>query len=394
MGNLELLQAQWVCSDIISISDFLFLTEFLFSIHFGSILRRSHGCTFCDVDGEPVTGRQGALYYPAHKVGTDRTHESILADMETANRTGMVTNGVKNYIFYRIRQFFNLATGVVVDSFHCLFHGVAKKLTNLFLDTDAGENANITTINRKLAQIVFPSRISRRQRLLTTTNLWKGTEWRNWIIHVAPIVLHDILIPRDHSLVVKLSEAIFLLNQHSISEEEVTRAEELLKEFNQSYNDRFGLMNMVFNIHLSLHVAPGVRKWGNMWAYSGEQYESWNMKLVRFVTAAKDKCSQIIKRYMLRKYLETQLYNEEILPEAREIMREYLDGRRQRTPPDVSTGRSFFGKNKLKESNATEGEKTIIRAAGIDIADNVRLTRYGSADIHGVQYKVNNVYKC
>lgn len=351
------------------------------------------GCTFCHVDGEQDENNRLVRYYPADRVAPRRSHDDIVNDMEVAEDTGTITRGVKGKsALYHLRHQFNFSTGVVVDCFHNIYHGVTKKITNFYFDKDSPfyiGNVSKGTVNERLGKIVFPSHISRRQRLIDDLKQFKGTEFRNWLIYVAPVVLYDVLPRGDHSLVVKLSEAIFLLNQHSVSEAQVRRAEELLQDFNRGFNERFTTEAMSYNLHIMLHIVYGVLCWGNIWVYSGAIFEAYNMKIIRNVTAANGRCDQVVKRYLLMKFLEDELENEGITLSARVKMREYLHGSKWAIPPDTSTGRSFRGKTEITTSAATENEKEIIRAGGINILENVRLTRFNKADIHGVEFEVN-----
>ena len=154
-----------------------------------------------------------------------------------------------------------------------------KKLTSILLtDTNRswyiGSKETKEVINGRL-DIKTPTRISRCSRDINYRLKWKGTEWRNWILYYAPIVLRDLLPERDYVLLVKLSEATFLLHQHSISAEELDKADTLLREFVLGFT-RLGSSNMMYNIHLLRHLSASVRDWGPATGYSGAIFEAWN----------------------------------------------------------------------------------------------------------------------
>ena len=160
---------------------------------------------------------------------------------------------------------------------------------------------------------------------------------------------------------------------------------EIVTEF-----QRFGNEKLVYNVHLLLHVATTVQNWGPFWVHSGYQFEAWNRKIVDFVKSANDRASQIVDRFLLAKYLEDALLDDTIVPEAREIMREHLQKARWNIPPIISSGCSFAG-TKIINNNALERpEIVLIQNAGYNIAQNAQVTRYDSAQIHGITFKVRD----
>lgn len=394
------------------------------------------GCTFCDAQGVADKDTAAKRNYPANEAYQLRTHQGILAEMMRAQQGNPPSNGVKKLSPLAALKDFDLASGVIVESFHAIYEGAAKKISTIFLQKPnenkkgqktnrnrlrrvagaettepsnepttssgngvqenlrkeknpwyVGEPDKVARINQRLREILTPSRISRCPRMIEDMPNWKGSEWRNWIIYYAPVVLSGILKPKYHRLLVKLSEATFLLNQHSISEEDMSKAERLLEEFNQEF-EQFGEKKMVYNIHLLLHVIIGVRNWGPLWVLSGAIFEAWNKKLVDSITSSNDRCSQIIDRFLLFKFLEDVSLDENISPAARNRMREYLQGARWDIAPEVATGRYFRRETFFETSSATDEEKELIRDSGVEIGDNVELTRFKSAKIHGARFKV------
>ena len=138
------------------------------------------------------------------------------------------------------------------------------------------------------------------------------------------------------------------------------------------------------------HLTTSVRNWGPFWVHSGYQFEAWNKKLVENVKSANDRGSQIVNRFLLAKFLEDCLFDEEIAIEARQVMREHLQGARWDIPPLISTGQFFIGQDFIIIQNSTLEVTNLLRNAGIQINHPARLTRYQSALIHGTEYKVRD----
>lgn len=118
----------------------------------------------------------------------------------------------------------------------------------------------------------------------------------------------------------KLVEAIHILCSTKISEDDLDRADNLLKSFVEEYESLYGKENMVFNIHLLLHLVKCVRLNGPLFAYSNYHTEDLLGHLVDFVHGPTDVLSQITDRYLLETNLNRYLrmsprashYNEEI----------------------------------------------------------------------------------
>ena len=152
------------------------------------------GCTFCLVEGENIRSQ---VYYPAHKIGELRTHDEILEDMVLAAETGEEITGVLRASAFIILPEFDLGLGPVVDIFNCMYEGVVKRLTNLIL-----ENMNQVDkkmVSNRMQYIRTPTRLSRYSRSIDDIKDWKCSEWENWLLYYAPVVLDGIVDDRVSS---------------------------------------------------------------------------------------------------------------------------------------------------------------------------------------------------
>lgn len=112
--------------------------------------------------------------------------------MQQVSETGVIEHGVKDFSALAALPDFKLSSGVIVDSFHSVFEGVAKRITELFMTNVEeswyiGNPATITIIDSRLKSIRTPTRISRHSRSVQERALWKGTEFRNWLLYYAPV---------------------------------------------------------------------------------------------------------------------------------------------------------------------------------------------------------------
>lgn len=105
----------------------------------------------------------------------------------------------------------------------------------------------------------------------------------------------------------KLIGAVHILCRNQIKRSELQRARELLEEFVDEYEEIYGHINMVFNVHLLLHTTDCVQKNGPLFAYSNYCFEDNIGHLISFVRGPTDVLAQIVDRYTLEKILMAKI---------------------------------------------------------------------------------------
>lgn len=116
---------------------------------------------------------------------------------------------------------------------------------------------------------------------------------------------------------VKLIDAVHILSGVQITKDQLNRARYLLQSFVEEFEQLYGKQNMVFNVHLLLHLVDCVEKNGPIYAYSNYSTEDNIGHLVNFVKGTTDVLSQICDRYLIEKSLHLQLQNS---PNAKQFM--------------------------------------------------------------------------
>lgn len=112
---------------------------------------------------------------------------------------------------------------------HAMDLGVMRQLASLWLDAKPstgnvkkpwyiGSNILKVKMDERLTKIRPPSNITRLRRSLSQRVHWKAEEWRNFMLYYAPLVLRNILPNHYYKYFLKLSEAVFILNQQQISQ--------------------------------------------------------------------------------------------------------------------------------------------------------------------------------
>jgi len=108
--------------------------------------------------------------------------------------------GIKGPSLLLLLSVFNFVFGLPVDYMHCICLGVSKKLTSLWFDSKYSAypwylGKHLQEIDRLLLAITPPKFIKRTLRSLTEHQHWKASEYRNWLLYYAPVVLKGYLPP-------------------------------------------------------------------------------------------------------------------------------------------------------------------------------------------------------
>lgn len=106
-----------------------------------------------------------------------------------------------------------------------------------------------------------------------------------------------------------------MLSSTCISEEDLALSERLLNEFVEEFELLYGQENMVYNVHLLLHLSEMVRKNGPLFCYSNYNMEDNMGHLIRSVHGTNDVLNQVCSKYLMEKKL---LHNLSISPTARQ----------------------------------------------------------------------------
>ena len=205
------------------------------------------GCPYCLHRRTSVkTSARGHTHaYPFNRedplkgCGTERTHEETLQHAYEAHKSKLEGKyapvcGVKGYSWFRFIPGFDIIKDIAVDYMHCVLLGVTKMLTTLWFDkAHAAEDWNISktleAVDRRLLNITPPNCISRPPRSIAKDFAhWKASEYRSFLFFYAIPCLWNILPDEYFHHFILFVEAIWLLDQSSISPHCLQKARKLL----------------------------------------------------------------------------------------------------------------------------------------------------------------------
>ncbi|KAK3916627.1 Halomucin [Frankliniella fusca] len=294
------------------------------------------GCTFCEHQGVKL---EGSMKFPT---------------------PGTVVNRVRRhrgqeYVEEVVIQPAELRTDQ--NDLHPIYKGVTDFHTELLLEGipdvySVGVNER-AVINHRLRRILTPTHITRKPREIDLRHMWKGSEWRNWLLFYGVPCMIDIVPNRYLRHFGLLSKAIFLLTRDVITEETLQIADRTLNEYVNLFQEVYGPQNMRFNVHILTHLVQCVRNWGPLWAHSTFPFESWNGRLAKKMSSPKGAIDQIVMRYLMHSLISSIPGNEQISDNVKEIIELQIIGSSMKDTVVVDNA-YFFGQAVHRDATAVE----------------------------------------
>lgn len=282
-----------------------------------------YGCTFCYAKGSTSQNNRLVRYYPSSEQVIVRTDNELRLQMQKAFKDNEKIQGVKGISCLISFSKFNLAKGQIVECMHSVYLGVAKQHIELLLKYVQPRFHKL--INERLTAIKPPTRISRLPRPIGEIANFKASEFRNWLLYYFLVCFDGVLERKYLKHFALLSQAIYYLNQASITVDELNKAEILITQYIEDFEQLFGIENMTFNVHLLRHLPETIRNWEPMWAHNAFTFESWNHRIIESILSPKDRVIQAATRFSIMKFIsnmshedsvsfETKLYLDSLFP--------------------------------------------------------------------------------
>ncbi|XP_064469841.1 uncharacterized protein LOC135384573 [Ornithodoros turicata] len=323
-----------------------------------------YGCSWCLHPGCTVNGE--VRYTVATQVYEERTAETAVRSMTHAARQKVICFGYKGPSVLLNLPAFNVVHSFVPDYLHSVLLGVTRTMMKLWFE---GKNSNecfyigtpslVSLIDSRMQKIRPPATIGRCPRGVSERELWKGQEYRSWLLYYSLPVLNGIL-PRSYLLhLALLVQAVFFLLQESLFGTDLNTAEELLNEFVVKYNMLYGDYSMVYNVHLLLHLAKGVSQWGPLWTHSTFVFESYNGTLLKFIKGNRGVAEQVLQKAALKQSLFSYAQTK-----GSRVLKAYisaLTAEKRSTCAMQVSGVTLLGKGRA--SRCTPDERTFLRTA-------------------------------
>lgn len=156
---------------------------------------------------------------------------------------------------------------IIADSLHLLDLGVFKRLlqgwrTGSLCKRAKWSHQQKKEISEYLVKVRFPREINRRMRSMDFISLWKGLEYRHFLLYVGVVILKRFLPEKfyDHYLLLFCATTICSAKKYECY---FDIAEELYVHFVKKYKTIvYGLHFITSNVHNLIHIVDDVKRFG------------------------------------------------------------------------------------------------------------------------------------
>lgn len=314
-----------------------------------------YACTMCTIKGVTVDKTvRWPLEHEEMPLVEERTDAGMKQDMTQATLQEASVRGHQGSTPLMLLPSLNLRDGNGVDDLHAIYEGAVAHITNLLLhnvercDRSMGYDVLCSIIDRRLKAITTPSNIARKPGNTSIKNIaqMKGSELRNWILYYALICLLGLipnvyLKPLEH-----LSRAAYLFSMDSITERDATEADYNADLFLRLNEDHFGVECTKMTLHTLKHILSSIKNLGPSWCYTTFNFESWNHKIMHYVSSPNGVLSQIATRFLLESSLQWAIHIEGFVSrEVRDRLVDILSPKRLKIAEKKEHGVYMLGKS-------------------------------------------------
>lgn len=282
-----------------------------------------YSCPVCTQRGDPVvnvkTGRSYVRFLKLPEMAPRRAHhesKGIGIEIATGANEDEIGNsfGIKGLSSMIGFENFDLVNGFCIDWMHGVLLGVLPLLLDLWMGKKSiiyqdDESIRIkmlspkqrSELDRRIISIKPPSRINHKPRSIRERSFYTANEYRSILWFYLPFALKGLLDRRLIEHFQLLSNATFILSKSRITNAEMKRADDMLKEFADNFELFYGKNAVTVNVHILRHYSKSVENTGPLWCNSLFSFES-NMGFIKGLFCSRvDVVEQIAFNYCLRK---------------------------------------------------------------------------------------------
>jgi hypothetical protein len=266
-------------------------------------------CLYCTASGKVVKSGAGNCRTFPFKDYDKRTDDMIKEASLTASRTGKRYHGFFGESILSCLPYFSLSKNIVIDYMHGTLLGVTKKFLDMWFDSKYKDTPHyigdrVKVLDNLMKAICPPYLVHRSPRVLSNTySHWKASELRNWLLFYSVPLLKGILPEVYLKHYACLVEGTYILLSEGIANQDLNRADLLLKLFVQNMENLYGEETLSLNIHNLTHSVDIVQQWGPLWGYSCFPFESFNGEIKQSVHGTGNVCRQIFWSFQAQKRL-------------------------------------------------------------------------------------------
>ncbi|KAG1450441.1 hypothetical protein G6F56_008350 [Rhizopus delemar] len=227
-------------------------------------------------------------------------------------------NGTRWTALHRL-PYFDAARFTIIDPMHNLFLGTCLKMVRIWTanaytdDVELITKTALKTMKVAGEKIILPPGedcgpiIGKMENGKGFSGL-KADEWRVWCHSLSPVLLKGHLPTKEFDHWMLFVDATRLLCQPSITEEDLSIANNLLLQFCSEMATIYAVHKVMSNMHFHMHLKQGILDYGPIYAYWLFNFERYNGDIKMAETNRKGAIERTFSRVFLKKvYLEDYL---------------------------------------------------------------------------------------
>ena len=221
-----------------------------------------------------------------------------------------------------------------IDYMHSICLGVVKKMLCIWTGINHNSGFKVRLGGRAVQLIsdhlifmkpFIPLEFNRKPRILNELPRWKATEFRTFIVYLAPLVLRNKVDVAVYEHTLLLHTAVFiLLSKELIASFGLDFVRDLLNNFVEHSKVIYGKQFLVYNVHTLIHLPDDVEKYGPLDLFSGFPFENYFSNVKNLVRSSKKPLQQIFRRLHELSFLNPDSNN--IDPQAVQCSVEHVTG--------------------------------------------------------------------
>lgn len=259
-----------------------------------------YSCERCTIEGKSIEGKK-----------KNKKTKRVFGDMncserdkESFEKQTQKEHHHKNEVSPLLRiPNFDPVKQVVLDSMHLLFLGISKTLLTTIL-FGGPKTRSIGVRHRILLGEIFrdfkgqiPAEFQRKTFDISNVKIWKGTQFRFFLLYGSALVLREVLKPDKYRHFCLLYVACRLLCSEELAVQNVKYAKKLLRVFFHNAPKFYGPGIQSLNFHNLIHIADDVETARMALSLlSAFTFENFLMTLKKYIRAPNNPLGQVCNR--------------------------------------------------------------------------------------------------
>ena len=236
------------------------------------------------------------MYVPFDQEFSPRTNEGFAACAFSASSTGIPDYGIKGTAFLQNFVGLSIIDCNIFDYMHSVCLGIFKSLVNLLFLSNTSPfslKSSISTHERTLRVIKFPSSIVKAPPLLSNHSMWQAKDYRNFFL-LCFLLLNFAESQIIQGIMQLRKGIIFLLD--NVSVEKSQDAKQCFFDFMDAFSSTFGEHFATTNYHGLHHLPDMALRCNSLADFSGFNFEHINGELSRLCKGNKRFDMQICRK--------------------------------------------------------------------------------------------------